>query len=779
MFRKKPPQLSSSDELAQLYAYARDANAANLAFEKSGEVEAALKGCKSLHTLLLYKLDLLEKSSQILQLNSGSETLSQIRQIRDENVKHLIRVQLRVDEVKRANSNHGFACDSGNHSGSSFTSNAKYNSASNHSGKPLQSSMRHDSRPPASNSQRPLRRSLRPAHNSLLSSSSITSTNNHSNSYSSKHALGAATLAVHSMENLPRSSHTKRSGYDRTLTFPPPENDHHNWQDPFHDFDDDPFAEETHRKHSSPKTKAARDPASEPDLIDVNDDNEYAAIYYSSLDPSLDHEEVAAIQKLSLNNKPRPPSPTKPQKPGLGMARKSKLTPRLSADSRLAISNPLQPLASLPNGPSPPLHPSSPPLKAAYVYKKPTPINVTSLMKNASKQKTRPSPKLIASSPDTTSSTVPSRQQSTPKLTHSKSATKASTSMNYNYTRATSLKTSPTKASARNTTAPSPTKDDAAKSEEEEIIALIRGIDPNAARQILTDIVVKGDEVHWDDVVGLEAAKNGLKEAVVYPFLRPDLFKGLREPARGMLLFGPPGTGKTMLARAVATESRSTFFSISLSSLTSKYLGESEKLVKALFLLARKLAPLIVFIDEIDSLLSSRAEGEQDSSRRIKNEFLVQWSELLSAAAGRDTSEDALRVLILGATNLPWSIDEAARRRFMRRQYIPLPEPDTRRAQIARLLQHQSHTLDEEDLDELTELTDGFSGSDVTALAKDSAMGPLRLLGDLLLLTSTENIRAINLQDFKSSLLYIRPSVSQEGIKEYETWAEKFGSSGV
>lgn len=161
--------------------------------------------------------------------------------------------------------------------------------------------------------------------------------------------------------------------------------------------------------------------------------------------------------------------------------------------------------------------------------------------------------------------------------------------------------------------------------------------------------------MHWSDIAGLEPAKNALKEAVVYPFLRPDLFKGLREPARGMLLFGPPGTGKTMLARAVATESHSTFFSISASSLTSKYLGESEKLVRALFGLAKALAPSIIFVDEIDSLLSSRAGGggsggegewrwwwgrggggEHEATRRIKTEFFIQWSDLARAAAGKD-----------------------------------------------------------------------------------------------------------------------------------------------
>lgn len=238
------------------------------------------------------------------------------------------------------------------------------------------------------------------------------------------------------------------------------------------------------------------------------------------------------------------------------------------------------------------------------------------------------------------------------------------------------------------------------------------GVDKTAAKQILNEIVVRGDEVHWGDIAGLEVAKSALREAVVYPFLRPDLFMGLREPARGMLLFGPPGTGKTMLARAVATESRSTFFSISASSLTSKYLGESEKLVRALFGLAKVLAPSIIFVDEIDSLLSQRSgSGEHEATRRIKTEFLIQWSDLQRAAAGRDSGDkergDANRVLVLAATNLPWAIDEAARRRFVRRQYIPLPESETRAIQLKTLLGQQKHSLTDEDFAKLVELTDG------------------------------------------------------------------------
>ncbi|KAJ5637917.1 hypothetical protein N7490_007796 [Penicillium lividum] len=314
---------------------------------------------------------------------------------------------------------------------------------------------------------------------------------------------------------------------------------------------------------------------------------------------------------------------------------------------------------------------------------------------------------------------------------------------------------------------------------------LPKSVDLQSARQILNDIVVRGDEVHWEDIAGLEPAKKALKEAVVYPFLRPDLFSGLREPARGMLLFGPPGTGKTMLARSVATESKSTFFSVSSSSLTSKWHGESEKLVRALFGLAKVLAPSIIFVDEIDSLLSARSSGsENEASRRSKTEFLIQWSDLQRAAAGREQSArdkkegDASRVLVLAATNMPWDIDEAARRRFVRRQYIPLPEHHVREQQLRTLLSHQHHELNDADIEVLVQVTDGFSGSDMTALAKDAAMGPLRNLGEALLHTPMDQIRAIKFQDFESSLFSIRPSVSPDGLQKYEDWAKEFGERG-
>lgn len=171
--------------------------------------------------------------------------------------------------------------------------------------------------------------------------------------------------------------------------------------------------------------------------------------------------------------------------------------------------------------------------------------------------------------------------------------------------------------------------------------------------------------VKWEDVAGLEAAKEALKEAVILPIKFPHLFTGKRQPWKGILLYGPPGTGKSYLAKAVATEANSTFFSVSSSDLVSKWMGESERLVKQLFAMARENKPSIIFIDEVDALCGPRGEGESEASRRIKTEMLVQMD-----GVGRDSKG----VLVLGATNIPWQLDAAIRRRFQRRVHISLPD---------------------------------------------------------------------------------------------------------
>lgn len=178
--------------------------------------------------------------------------------------------------------------------------------------------------------------------------------------------------------------------------------------------------------------------------------------------------------------------------------------------------------------------------------------------------------------------------------------------------------------------------------------------------------MIEKPNVKWDDVAGLQAAKEALQEAVIFPMRLPHLFTGNRTPWRGILLYGPPGTGKSYLAKAVATEAnQATFISVSSSDLVSKWQGQSERLVKALFELARKSSPCIIFVDEVDSLCGARSDTESESSRRIKTEFLVQM---------QGVGHDNQGLLVLGATNIPWMLDSAIRRRFERRIYIPLPD---------------------------------------------------------------------------------------------------------
>jgi len=232
-------------------------------------------------------------------------------------------------------------------------------------------------------------------------------------------------------------------------------------------------------------------------------------------------------------------------------------------------------------------------------------------------------------------------------------------------------------------------------------------------------IVQENPDISWDDVIGLDAAKDSLKETVILPVRFPQLFTGKRKPFKGILLFGPPGTGKSYLAKAVATEADSTFFSVSSADLISKWQGESEKLVRNLFDMARESegGRAIIFIDEVDSLCGSRSEGESDSMRRVKTEFLVQMD-----GVGSNSGQ----LLVLGATNIPWELDAAIRRRFEKRVYIPLPEAEARSAMVKLNLGDTPNNLTEADYDRTGNITEGSSGADIKILVKEALMQPLR-----------------------------------------------------
>ncbi|XP_057704410.1 spastin isoform X1 [Corythoichthys intestinalis] len=297
-----------------------------------------------------------------------------------------------------------------------------------------------------------------------------------------------------------------------------------------------------------------------------------------------------------------------------------------------------------------------------------------------------------------------------------------------------------------------------------------KNVDSKLANMILNEIVDTGVSVTFNDIAGQDLAKQALQEIVILPALRPELFTGLRAPARGLLLFGPPGNGKTMLAKAVAAESNSTFFNMSAASLTSKFVGESEKLVRALFAAARELQPSVIFIDEVDSLLCERREGEQEFSRRLKTEFLIEFDGVQSG--GDD------RVLVMGATNRPQELDEAVLRRFAKRVYVSLPDEKTRATLLQHLLAKQGSPLSKNELSLLAKATAGYSGSDLTSLAKDAALGPIRELGpDQVRHMSASQMRNIKMKDFEDSLKRIKPSVSPATLNMYNQWNNDFGDT--
>jgi|WetSurMetagenome_2_1015567.scaffolds.fasta_scaffold00184_8 vacuolar protein-sorting-associated protein 4 len=303
-----------------------------------------------------------------------------------------------------------------------------------------------------------------------------------------------------------------------------------------------------------------------------------------------------------------------------------------------------------------------------------------------------------------------------------------------------------------------------------------------------------------DDVVGLEDVKQALREAVLVPVQAPQLFRGRASPWLGILLYGPPGTGKTHIARAIAGEAGCTFFSVSASDIVNKYVGESERLVRALFEMARGAKPAIVFIDEIESILPSRSGGGGgagnggDSSSnhmdRVVTEFLKQLDGL-----GIDNEG----VLMLAATNIPWQIDAAALRRFDRRIYVPLPGPEARAKMLSPDLMQIGGTPQQ--VIDLVAATEGYSGSDIKNLLKEGSMRSLRRVLDATHFCPAPNeVGAVvpcdpdtpgavacsyaawkekhmlrcpdsTPQDYLDALQVVQSSVKQAGLERFNEWA--------
>jgi vacuolar protein-sorting-associated protein 4 len=314
------------------------------------------------------------------------------------------------------------------------------------------------------------------------------------------------------------------------------------------------------------------------------------------------------------------------------------------------------------------------------------------------------------------------------------------------------------------------------------------GVSEGGEKSLASTILIEKPSVSWESVIGLETAKETLEQVIILPLRFPDLFVGIK-PWKGVLLYGPPGVGKSYIAKAVATQSDRTFFSVSSANLKSKYVGESENLVRSLFVLARERKPSIIFIDEIDSLCASRELDSGSNGLGIKAEFLVQMD-----GVGNDQSD----VLIIGATNLPWILDEAIRSRFEKRIYIPLPDKNAR----AQMFQANKF-LNQKECAELALKTENYSGRDIAGLIRDAEMQPIRKVqtathfkyiseleltpcspGDLNAVEMTwkqvkknEKIikPPIGMSDFLKSLNQSKSSINLETIERQKSWTEEFG----
>ncbi|KAK6229245.1 hypothetical protein SCA6_018196 [Theobroma cacao] len=274
------------------------------------------------------------------------------------------------------------------------------------------------------------------------------------------------------------------------------------------------------------------------------------------------------------------------------------------------------------------------------------------------------------------------------------------------------------------------------------------GYESKLIEMINTAIVDRSPSIKWEDVAGLEKAKQALMEMVILPTRRRDLFTGLRRPAR---------------------ESQATFFNVSASSLTSKWVGEGEKLVRTLFMVAISKQPSVIFMDEIDSVMSTRLANENDASRRLKSEFLIQFDGVTS------NSNDL--VIVIGATNKPQELDDAVLRRLVKRIYVPLPDENVRRLLLKHKLKGQAFSLPGRDVERLVRETDGYSGSDLQALCEEAAMMPIRELGSNILTVKANQVRPLRYEDFQKAMAVIRPSLSKSKWEELERWNQEFGSN--
>jgi transitional endoplasmic reticulum ATPase len=288
----------------------------------------------------------------------------------------------------------------------------------------------------------------------------------------------------------------------------------------------------------------------------------------------------------------------------------------------------------------------------------------------------------------------------------------------------------------------------------EDFLNAYKEITPTAMREVY----IEAPTVHWDDIGGLEEVKQELKEAVEWPLTRPEIFKrlGIRPP-KGILLFGPPGCGKTLLARAVATESEANFITIKGPEVFSKWVGESEKAIREVFRKGRMAAPAVIFFDEIDSLVPRRGLGFADSgvSERV-------ISQLLTEMDGIVTLED---IVVIAATNRPDIVDPAVLRpgRFDRLIYVPAPDEKSR-FEIFKIYIKDMPLTKDVDITHLASISQNYSGADIDALCREAAMHALR--GDV-------NAKEVAMEHFQEAMKIIGPSITSDMEKWYKSFMKQ------
>lgn len=321
-------------------------------------------------------------------------------------------------------------------------------------------------------------------------------------------------------------------------------------------------------------------------------------------------------------------------------------------------------------------------------------------------------------------------------------------------------------------------------------LADVKTLAENEYERELTSSVVRAKDigVTFDQIGALEDVKNTLNELIILPLKRPELFKkgNLRKPCKGVLLFGPPGTGKTLLAKAVATEAGANFMSINTSNITSKWFGDAEKLARALFTLARKLEPAIIFIDEVDSILRARGDAsEHEASRRVRNELMAAWDGL--------QSKESERILVLATTNRPFDLDDAVIRRLPRRVFVDLPDAENR-IKILHVLLAEEGLGDNFNFSELAVQTEGYSGSDLKNLCVAAAYRPIREYleaekqanVDEFSVNAAERkhhdvaLRPLCLEDFIQAKKKIGMSIAYDASSmiQMRQWNEQYGEGG-